>query len=514
MELLRNPLKSSSDNSAMKKYLVEITILLAGAFTMIFEIVGSRLLGPYLGTSVYVWTSLIGIIFGSLSLGYWIGGILSVKRTSYLYLAAMLLSASVCILITATGNIYILDRIIKYIPGFKLRTVISAIVLFAPASFFFGMILPYSVKLKMQNLTTSGITVGRLYALSTFGSILGTFFAGFLLLPSFGHSNVQMAISFVLILLAGWIILLSRRWTLTITPGILLVIAMMIWYFSEKKEPGYIDEDTRYNRVLIYDTKDKSTGRPVKMLRINNERSSAMFNDQDNDLVFDVLKYYRLAEHFVPGFQNALMIGGSGYAYPKDFLKHHPHAKIDVVEIDPGLTRLARKYFNLPDDPRLGIIHEDGRTFINRTKNSYDVVFMDAYKSMLTVPFQLTTIEAVQHLYDIIPEGGAVFANIISSLSPDNNQFLLAQTATYQAVFQQVYLFAVQYPNPTNEEKEYFQNIMLVALKSDSTVSFSSLNTELDEYLQHHISISGTDGAEILTDEYAPVEYFASKVLD
>ncbi|MCB2219189.1 MAG: fused MFS/spermidine synthase [Bacteroidetes bacterium] len=498
----------------MKKYFIEITILTAGAFTMIFEIVGSRLLGPYLGTSVYVWTSLIGIIFGSLSLGYWIGGLISVKRTSFLYLSAMLLSASVFILITATGNIYILDRIIKYIPGFKLRTVISALVLFAPASFFFGMILPYGVKLKMQNLTTSGTTVGRLYALSTFGSILGTFFAGFLFLPNFGHTNVQMAISFVLILLAGWIIILTRRWILIITPGILMVITLMTWYFSGEKDQDYIDEDTRYNRVLIYNTTDKSTGRPVKMLRINNERSSAMFNDKDNDLVFDVLKFYRLAEHFVPGFQHALMIGGSGYAYPKDFLKHHTNAHIDVVEIDPGLTRLAKKYFNLPDDPRLRIIHEDGRTFINRTENTYDVVFMDAYKSMLTVPFQLTTIEAVQHLYDIIPEGGAVFANIISSLSPDNNQFLLSQTATYQAVFPQVYLFAVQYPNPTTEEKEHFQNIMLVALKSNDPVLMSSLNPELNNYLQHHISISGTGEAEILTDEYAPVEYFASKVLD
>jgi spermidine synthase len=81
------------------------------------------------------------------------------------------------------------------------------------------------------------------------------------------------------------------------------------------------------------------------------------------------------------------MIGGSGYAYPKDYLMRHPEASIDVVEIDPGLTRLAKKYFNLPDDPRLNIIHDDGRIFLNRTKNRYDAVFMDAYKSLITIPF-------------------------------------------------------------------------------------------------------------------------------
>ncbi len=498
----------------LKKYLVETTILLAGAFTMIFEIVGSRILGPYLGTSVYVWTSLIGIIFASLSLGYWLGGLLSVKRASFLYLAAMLLSAAIFVMITAIGNIYILDRVIKYVPGFGFRTVVSAILLFAPASFFFGMVLPYGVKLKMQRLSTSGITVGKLYALSTFGSILGTFAAGFWLLPDYGHTNVQMGISVALILLAGFILMINQRPVLSITPGVLLLIAILTWSYQHKKEQGFIDEDTRYNRVLIFNTTDKNTGRPVKMLRINNESSSAMFRDKDNDLVFDVLKYYRLVEHFVPGFRNSLMIGGSGYAYPKDYLERHPKAAIDVVEIDPGLTRLARKYFNLPDDPRLKIFHEDGRTFINRSDNTYDAIFMDAYKSMLTVPFQLTTVEAVQHLYDMLNEDGAVFANIISSLSPDNNQFLLAQTATYREVFPQVYLFAVQYPNPTETEKEYFQNIMLVALKSTDKPDFRSKDPELNAYLQHRINLPGIDKAEILTDEYAPVEYFASKVLD
>ena len=167
----------------LRKYLVEITILLVGAFTMMFEIVGSRIIGPYLGTSVYVWTSNIGVIFASLSLGYWLGGRLSVNRANYLYLGGMLVLAAFFVFITAIANVYILDRIIKYIPGFKLRTVISAIVLFAPASVFFGMVLPYGIKLKMQNMAHSGVTVGRIYALSTFGSIIGTFSAGYLLLP-------------------------------------------------------------------------------------------------------------------------------------------------------------------------------------------------------------------------------------------------------------------------------------------------------------------------------------------
>ena len=497
-----------------RKYLVEITILLVGAFTMIFEIVGSRIIGPYLGSSVYVWTSLIGIIFASLSLGYWLGGLLSIKRTSYLFLAAMLISAGIFVMLTALGNTYVLDRIIKYIPGFKLRTLIAAVMLFAPASLFFGMVLPYGVKLKMHNITSSGKTVGKLYATSTFGSILGTFSAGFLLLPAFGHTNVQMAISAALFLLAAFILLLDHKWMVSLTPSILLIIAALSWNYQHHKTKDYVDQDTRYNRVLIYNTLDKETDRPIRMLRINNENSSAMFLDQDDDLVFDVLKYYRLVKHFVPGFEKTLMIGGSGYAYPKDYLKQHSNATIDVVEIDPGLTLLAKQYFDLPVDPRLSIIHEDGRTYINRTQKKYDAVFMDAYKSILTIPFQLTTIEAVQQLNKILGEDGVVFANIISALSEENNQFLKAEFATYSKIFPQVYLFAVQYPNPTEEEKDYFQNIMLVAIKSAEPVKFHSLDPELNGYLQNKVSIKRVDDSQILTDEYAPVEYFASKVLN
>ncbi|HPE57290.1 MAG TPA: fused MFS/spermidine synthase [Bacteroidales bacterium] len=498
----------------LRKYLVEITILLVGAFTMMFEIVGSRIIGPYLGTSVYVWTSNIGVIFASLSLGYWLGGRLSVNRANYLYLGGMLVLAAFFVFITAIANVYILDRIIKYIPGFKLRTVISAIVLFAPASVFFGMVLPYGIKLKMQNMAHSGVTVGRIYALSTFGSIIGTFSAGYLLLPELGHTNVQLAISICLFLLAAIILLQAHKWIFSMIPSLLLMITALTMNYKHNKVKDFIDEDTQYNRVLIYNTTDKNTNRPIRMLRINNESSSAMFLDDDNDLVFEVLKYYRLVDYFVPGFEKTLMIGGSGYAYPKDYLQQHPHATIDVVEIDPGLTELAGRYFDLPDDPRLSIIHEDGRTFINRSNKTYDAIFMDAYKSMLTVPFQLTTIEAVQHLRNMLSDNGAVFANIISSLSEENNQFLRAEVATYQKVFPHVYLFAVQYPNPTDKEKGFFQNIMLVAMKSAQPFDFTSPDPELDDYLRHKVTLKGVDKSQILTDEYAPVEYYASKVLD
>ena len=207
------------------------------------------------------------------------------------------------------------------------------------------------------------------------------------------------------------------------------------------------------------------------------------------------------------------MVGGSGYAFPKDFLSRYPQATLDVVEIDPGLTALARKYFNLKDDPNLGIYHEDGRTFLNRNTKKYDAILMDAYKSMLTIPYQLTTREAVQKIYNALTPEGVVFANVISSLDPETNQFMEAELATYSSVFPRIMLFAVQYPNPTEAEKKYFQNFMLIGLKTDRPIPLESGIPELNGYLMHHYPVPADEGAELFTDEYAPVEYFAAKAL-
>ena len=114
----------------MKKYTLEIIVFLAGAVTMVFELTGARTLGPYFGASIFVWTSLIGIVMGSLSVGYWAGGRLSVNKGNLNILSVFLLAAALLILISAISNIYFLDRIVKYIPGFRLQTVFASLILF------------------------------------------------------------------------------------------------------------------------------------------------------------------------------------------------------------------------------------------------------------------------------------------------------------------------------------------------------------------------------------------------
>lgn len=480
---------------------------------MVYEIVGARVMGPYFGTSVFVWTSLIGVVMGSLAAGYWLGGLLSLRNAGFKTLALVLTGSALFILFTAAGHSYVLDRIVKYIPDLRPGVVLASIVLLGPASIGFGMVLPLGVKIAVKRMEAAGGTIGNLYAMSTAGSILGTFLAGFFLVPELGFSRVVfLLVGFMLLLgISAWS--LERNLWSSIPLGVLAVLWIVAWTAEERKEKDYIDVDTQYSRVLIFNTTDKNTNRPIKMLRVNDENSSAMFLDGEDGLVFEVLKYYRLIEHFVPSFREVLMIGGSGYAFPKDYLRRFPEAKMDVVEIDPGLTRLAKEHFNLVEDPRLSIIHEDGRTFLNTNTKKYDAVLMDAYKSLITIPYQLTTLEAVQKIHASLQPEGAVFANVISSLDPANNQFLLAEIATYSSVFPQVYLFAVQYPEPDSIQKTYFQNFMLVGMKSDKKIGLQSSDPELNGYLQHFYPFTIPAETPVLTDEFAPVEFFASRAL-
>lgn len=492
----------------MKKYLLETVVFTCGAMVMIYEIVGSRVVAPHFGTSIYVWTSLIGIILASLSTGYWLGGKLADKKPTYSSLAWIILIAAVLIGLTTLVKESILEFLLQLFDGMIMRTLWAAILLFAPASILLGMVSPYAVRLKLTAITTSGATVGRLYAISTVGSIAGTFLAGFFLIPFAGTTNILYMIAGILVITSLSLQLYTFKLGKTL-PAILILIGIAgLTYLSNNRQTDVIDIDTKYNHVQIFDMDYWITGKPIKVMKVNDEYSSAMFPDNDS-LVYEYTWYYQLAEHFKPDFKKTLIIGGAAYSYPKFYLLKYPKAHIDVVEIDPGLTRLAKEHFRLKDNPRMRIFHEDGRTYLNKCEEKYDVILGDAYKSLLAIPFQLTTIEAVQKKYEMLNEDGVVIENLISSQQGPAGEFMKAEVATFLEVFPQVYLFACHDPNNT----EVLQSISMVALKSERLPSFSNPDPMLNEFLSHKIDIEIPSDVLILTDEYAPVEFFAMKIL-
>lgn len=495
--------------SDMNNYRLEFIVFLCGATVMVFELVGTRVLAPHLGTSTFVWTSLIGVILGSLSIGYWIGGRIADRKSEWEVLSGIIFLAAAIIGITTFMRELILDLIGLNIADIRWASVLASLLLFAPASILLGMVSPYAVKLKSQKLEEIGTTVGDLYAFSTVGSIIGTFLAGFYLIPRFGTNNILILISLTLTAIA--IIALSGRAIQQRLLMLFLSLAIIAGgsYQAEKYDihEFVADVDTEYSRVQVLDTihrkslKDK--GVAVRILLMGNTANSGIYHDKE-DLFLQYTRYFRLARHFRPDVKNSLMIGGGAFVYPTEFIRLFPESTMDVVEIDPALTDLARKYFRFRPDQRLRVINEDGRTFINRSQGRYGVVFCDAFSSYYSIPYQLTTLESVKHLHRLLDDEGVAIVNIISAIEGDDGRFLRAEYATFRKVFSQVHLFPVRNP----EDGKLIQNIMLVALKGGRVHSMSSSDPELESYLTHLWKRNVPLDLPVLTDDFAPVDHY------
>jgi spermidine synthase len=482
-----------------KKFLPETVVFVSGAVLMMLELVGSRVLAPFLGTSTIVWTSLIGIIMGALSLGYWYGGKLADKTLSLAVLSQVLLNSGVLIGVTAVLHPTLMPLINNWIGNLMLGSVVAATLLFSPASFVLGMVSPYTIRLSIQDVKDSGSVVGRLYAISTLGSIVGTFLAGFILIAFIGTKNLLYILSALQLLLSA--IVKFRQQTIYVAAFLVAAFALQ----TKNTLDVVADIDTTYNRVVIrdWDKGEDGRGRPVRYMRIGDERSSAIFLDGD-ELVFDYIKFYHTLRHFKPDFKKVLMIGGAGYTFPTDFVKKYPNAEIHVVEIDPALAGLAKKYFRLQDHPNLKIIHEDGRTFLNKTATEqYDVILIDAYKSK-SVPFQLSTRETVSRIKAWLKPDGVVIANFIAGLSEPKSRFIRAQVATYREQMPVIALFTLG----TKTNPEMLQNVMMVA----SNVPLNPIeNAEpaLQDLLSRYYGGRIGEDLPVLTDNFAPVDYYS-----
>lgn len=490
------------------RYGLDVVVFVSGALVMVFEIIGSRILSPFIGSSTYIWTSLIGVILGCLSLGYWLGGRLADRSPDAKNLAAAMFAAGGLVAVTVLLKDVVLSWIAAIPTSIEIKALIASILLFGPASVCFGIVTPYAVRLRMSSIDLSGRTVGRLYALSTIGSIVGTFAAGFLLIPFVGSVRTLYTIAAAAMLMAVLIgpFDVTRSKIAAVIVLVLGIVASETNSWIMRTTSGVHDIDTEYSRVQIFETRDPKTGRPIKALATDPFFvQSARFLDSD-DLVLEYSRYYHLISYFNPNVRRSLLIGGAGYSFPRAYLKAYPAAQIDVVEIDPGMTRIARDHFGLIDDPRLKIFHQDGRMFINSAASSgYDAILMDAFGSLFSVPHHLTTIEAAREQHRILRDDGVIVFNLGAAIAGDASRFLLAEIATYRAVFPQVLLFKVN----ADYEDARLQNLIIVALKSPKD-SFKSADPRVSELLAHRYDIERLSSEAILTDDLAPVEHYNS----
>lgn len=503
----------SQKNLTRKLYLV---VFLTGAIVMILELIGSRILGPSLGTSIFVWASIIGVILGAMSLGYYYGGKLADKDPDWKTLSHIIFLSGFFVFTIIILKQSVLD--LSTFLGIKAGAIFASSFLFLVPSFLLGMVSPYAVRLSMENVENSGSTVGNLYAVSTFGSIIGTFSAGFYFIPHFGNVNILYGLAISLFAIGIFCHNGGKRKNIGI--GIVVVFLCSFSMNAEARNSGrYIfEQDSAYNHIRVFET--VIGGRPVRVMSVEDFFDSGMYLDSD-ELVFDYTKYYALDEAFGGEIKRTAMFGGAAYSVPKYFLKNNAQGIIDVVELDPKTTEVAKKYFNLKEDPRMNIIHDDARIFLNdavkSSRGEYDSIYNDAFSSACALSSTLVTREAMQEAYDVLDEDGVYIVNISSSLEGEKSIFFRAEYKTIAEVFEGVYVFRTKDADYSADD---VQNIMVVATKNKRSIeeireNFTKIGGDddvaglLDNYWPGTVN---TDDVAILTDDFSPVSYYAAAV--
>ena len=486
----------------MKKYSLEITVFLSGALTMMLELIAARVLSPYVGSSNLIWTTIIGIMLTSMSIGYWFGGKMADKNkeNDIKILSNYLLVSAIATSIIPILEVVFIDVLSQLSNNLIFVAIICATVTFGIPSFLLATVSPIAVKIKNNSMDHIGATSGKISSLSTIGSIFGTFFAGFILIPNLGVRNIILGCSILLWILSVYLFnKKDKKYYILMIVELLMIIGLNLLggYLFQIRNPEITrDVDSEYSRIWV--TNLNVGENTYKTLQVDTGLESYI-NQETGEMGATYLYYYDLFEYYNKEANDALMIGGAAYTYPMHYLKKYENKTIDVVEIDEKMTQIAEEEFGLDkSNPNLGLITQDGRSYLNYNEKKYDTVFVDAFKG-LNAPFELTTYEAMQKVYDSLNDNGTVITNIISAVEGDDADFIKYEYSTYKAIFDDVKVFKVN-PNHADDEE---QNLILVGIKGNGNIN-TDKEEEYKELLSNEIK-DFTSDKPIVTDDYAPI---------
>lgn len=296
---------------------------------------------------------------------------------------------------------------------------------------------------------------------------------------------------------------------------LLLYGVFLAWFYFPKKQPGIIYErDGIYERVRISDS--QRNGRPTRSLFQDRSYSGAMYLDS-NDLVHDYAKYYELYKLVNPEAKKSFVMGGGAYSIPKAYLESSADMQVDVTEIEPELFNLAKKYFNLKENPRLTNYAEDSRHFLTRNDKKYDIIFGDAYYSLFSIPIHLTTREFFNLVKSRLNNNGVFIGNFSGYLSGEGSSLILSEIKTFRKTFSNSYFFAVVSP-----KTESIQNIIFLGINGQDLVDFDSKtiknsnNVAIRDLSEKRINLDNFDFSKYqeITDNFSPIEHLVSKVIN
>ena len=544
----------------MSRPVAYLVVFVASCCTLILELVAGRILAPFIGVSLYTWTSIIGVVLAGISLGNYLGGRMAdrwpYRQTLGVLLAAGGLAALAILplinIATAIptgelvdqanrlGGVLPVDRAALLI----LRIVVITTLIFFPPSFILGMVSPVVIKLTLRDLAHSGGLVGKVYALSTLGSILGTFATGFVLVQLLGTRMIVLGVGIVLILMAivfGDLIRLGRAAS-PLLAGVLLVGVLVP--ARNVKAYGCFDanvstadclqrsakdgwdqatstgclRETAYYCIRIADHMPASDHQTVKELVLDHLVHSYNSLEDPNYLEYGYIKVYAevaayLAKRLPDQALRVLYIGGGGYTLPRHIEATYPNARQEIMEIDPGVTQTVYEQLGV-DKGKTNITtyNVDGRLMLNQLAQTnagqYDLIIGDAFND-LSIPYHLTTREFDQQLKRLLKDDGFYLALVIDKLR--GGKFMPAYTSTVLQVWPAVQVMADAEPWQSTAASTYVVAAGNQAVGPDRLAGVHGQGPNgsvVTHIMSGELMRQWLDDAHapVLTDDYAPVD--------
>jgi spermidine synthase len=491
-----------------------------GAIVMSFEMLGSRYLNPYFGSGIYTWASLISTVLAALTAGYFAGGLAADRYPSARVLGAAVLIGSIFIFALPSFSTALLEALLDAIDDIKAGSLVSAFVLmFFPVAFY-GAYSPFAIRLLLRSTRASGGVSGGVYAISTAGSIVGTLGTTFLLIPAIG----TRAITFILGAagVACGVALIAyparrRRASVAVLVGTSLAGA----FAATATAPSAARSAEIFDRAAVLAREDGQLAHiegqynDIYVVKRGNELLMTArlkgwnYTESRIDLANpDVIpaRYLRLmttALAYAPQVESVFLMGLGGGVLTNYLGRFLPDARIDSVEIDPGVIATAKTWFGVKEIERMRIVASDGRVFLNRNRSLYDVALIDAYIGG-SVPFHLMTKEFYTLLKRrLVPGGAAVFnihePNRLFPVSVRTLQSVFATVDVYYSGFGEVAVVATDAPPATAAAERRAAELQKKYGFRHALPELLAQRSELDP-----------GGGEVLTDDFAPVDVYVA----
>lgn len=422
----RGSAPGGAGGAALRPITLYSMVFLAGIGTMATEMCASRLLAPYYGASTVVWANIIGLILASLSLGYWLGGRLADSRPRPRLLGVVILIAAVLIAIIPFVARPFLNLSVRGMAEFSAGAVIgsfaASLLLFVPPVTLLGMVTPFAIRLGMRDVNRAGHVAGRVFALSTVGSLLGTFLPALVTIPLIGTQRtllgcaVLIAVSAALLL--GWravVAVVVLAGLLAIPPGVV------------KAQPHLVhEEESLYQFIQVVQQG------PARDLYLNEGHAIHSTWRPDTVLTggpWDMSLTPPLLLGRTP--VRVAVLGNAGGTIARAYGRFYPGVQVDGAEIDPAVTEVGRRYFGLSENPQHTAYNEDARPFLALSDRTYDIIIAEAYRQPY-VPFYLATREFFQLCRERLASDGILALNVSQVPGDDRLVREIAGTLTYE----------------------------------------------------------------------------------